>query len=162
MSDEPDPPDPDGILERIGFDPETNVLTRRQAQVLALRERGVSQATIADRLGTSRANVSSVESSARTNVEKAHETVAFAEALRAPVQVEIDAEVDLYDVPTRVYAACDEASVKVNQSAPELMRSISEAAGDAISGREVKRPLLVGVTNDGVVRVRRLDRRNDE
>jgi hypothetical protein len=150
-----DDPDAATLLEQVGFDPETSVLTRRQAEVLALRERDVAQAAIADRLGTSRANVSSIEASARANVEKARETVAFAEALNAPVRVEVEAGTDLYDIPSRVYAACDDAGVKVNQTAPELMKSVSDAAGDAVSGRAVKRDLLVGVTSEGAVRVRR-------
>lgn len=147
--------DVDALLDQVGFESDRNVLTRRQAEVLALRERGVPQADIAHRLGTSRANVSSIEASARTNVEKAHETIAFAEALNAPVRVDVAAGADLYDIPSRVYAACDDAGVKVNQTAPELMKSVSDAAGDAVSGREVKRDLLVGVTMDGTVRVRR-------
>jgi hypothetical protein len=150
-----DDPDAATLLEQVGFDPETSVLTRRQAEVLALRERDVAQAEIADRLGTSRANVSSIEASARANVEKARETVAFAEALNAPVRVEVEAGTDLYDIPSRVYAACDDAGVKVNQTAPELMKSVSDAAGDAVSGRAVRRDLLVGVTSEGAVRVRR-------
>ncbi|MDL5363572.1 Tfx family DNA-binding protein [Halalkalicoccus sp. NIPERK01] len=147
--------DVDALLDRVGFEADRNVLTRRQAEVLALRERDVPQADIAQRLGTSRANVSSIETSARTNVEKARETIAFAEALNAPVRVDVAAGTDLYDIPSRVYAACDDADVKVNQTAPELMKSVSDAAGDAVSGREVKRDLLVGVTMDGTVRVRR-------
>lgn len=147
--------DIDALLDQVGFEPDRNVLTRRQAEVLALRERGVPQADIADRLGTSRANVSSIEASARTNVEKARETIAFAEALNAPVHIDVAAGTDLYDIPSRVYAACDDADVKVNQTAPELMKSVSDAAGDAVSGREIKRDLLVGVTRDGTVRVRR-------
>ena len=147
--------DVDDLLDSIGFDAGTNVLTRRQAEVLALRERGARQVDIAATLGTSRANVSSVEASARENVAKARETVAFAEALAAPVRIEIDAGTDLYDVPNRVYSACDEAGVKVTHTAPDLMRLVSEAAGDAVQGREVVQPLLVGVTSDGVVRVRR-------
>jgi hypothetical protein len=146
--------DADALLERAGFDQETSVLTRRQAEVLALRERDVRQSTIADLLGTSRANVSSIESSARDNVRKARETVAFAEALTAPVRVEVDSDTDLYDVPKLVYDACDEAGVKVNHTAPDLMKLISDAAGDAVQGREVLVPLLVGVTTDGTVRVR--------
>ena len=159
MSDRDDAPvteeDVDELLDRVGFDPEEGVLTRRQAEVLALRQRGVPQSTIAEMLGTSRANVSSVEASARTNVEKARETVAFAEALKAPVQVEVDTGTDLYDVPQMVYDACDEAGVKVNHTAPDLMKVISDEAGDAISGREVSEALLVGVTAEGTVRVRR-------
>jgi len=153
----PDPADvdADSVLDRAGFDADKSVLTRRQAEVLALRERGLRQSDIADRLGTSRANVSSVEASARDNVERARETVAFAEALSAPVRVEIEEETDLYDAPKRVYDACDEAGVKVNQTAPELMRAIGDRAGDAVRGREVRRRLFVTVAADGQIRVRR-------
>ena len=147
-------PDVDAILARAGFDPESSVLTRRQAEVLALRERGLPQATIAEELGTSRANVSKVEASARDNISKARETVAFAETLQAPVQIEIDPGTDLYEVPDRVYEGCDEAGVKVPYSAPEVMKLVSESAGDAIAGREVRASLLIGVTSDGTMRVR--------
>ncbi|MFP8951681.1 Tfx family DNA-binding protein [Natrialbaceae archaeon A-arb3/5] len=144
----------ESLLEDIGFDPETSVLTYRQAQVLALRERDVSQANIAEALGTSRANVSSVEASARENLSKARETVAFAEALRAPVRVRVPEGTDLYDVPQLVYEACDEAGVKVDYTAPDLMKAVSDAAGAAVAGREIATPLIVGVTSEGMVRVR--------
>ena len=147
--------DVDEALSAAGFDADESVLTRRQAEVLVLRERGIRQSRIASMLGTSRANVSSVESSARRNVEKARETVAFAEALTAPVQVPVSEGTDLYDVPKQVYDACDEAGVKVNRTAPELMKAVSDAAGDAIQGREVRESLLVGVGTDGRVQVRR-------
>jgi Tfx family DNA-binding protein len=143
------------LLSQAGFDAEQNVLTRRQAEVLALRERGVRQSVIAERLGTSRANVSSVEASARENVAKARETVSFAEALTAPVRVAVDPGTDLYDLPELVYDACDEAGVKVGYAAPDLMKVVSDAAGDAVGGREVREELLVSVTSDGQVRVRR-------
>lgn len=144
----------ESVLEEVGFDPNSSVLTYRQAQVLALRERGFSQAAIAEALGTSRANVSSVEGSARDNLERARETVAFADALRAPVRVQIDSGTDLYDVPDLVYAACDAEGVKVEYSAPDLMKVVSDAAGDAISGRQVAESLVVGVTTDGSIQVR--------
>ena len=147
-------PDADELLERAGFDADESVLTRRQAEVLALREQGVAQADIAESLGTSRANVSSVEASARDNVAKARETVAFAEALSAPVQLTVETGTDLYDVPNRVYSACDEAGVKVNRTAPELMKLVGDAAGDAVHGREVRRDITVSVTSEGSVRVR--------
>lgn len=146
--------DVDDLLDRAGFDERESVLTRRQAEVLALRERGLAQADIAERLGTSRANVSSVEASARENVSKAHETVAFANALQAPVRVSVEPGTDLYDVPKQVFAECDEVGVKVSYTAPELMKRISDEAGDAVAGRKVERLLLVGVTSDGDVQVR--------
>jgi Tfx family DNA-binding protein len=147
-------PDADELLDRAGFEAADSVLTRRQAEVLALREQGVAQADIAESLGTSRANVSSVEASARDNVAKARETVAFAEALSAPVQLTVQAGTDLYDVPNMVYSACDDAGVKVNRTAPELMKLVGDDAGDAVHGREVRRDITVSVTSDGTVRVR--------
>jgi Tfx family DNA-binding protein len=148
-------PDVDGILGEVGFDPETSVLTRRQAEVLVYRERGIAQADIAEELGTSRANVSSVEASARENVAKAKETVAFAETLDAPVRVTVEAGTDLYDVPNRVYSACDDAGVKVTRTAPELMKLVGDAAGDAVQGRQVRTDITVAVTGSGQVTVRR-------
>jgi Tfx family DNA-binding protein len=147
--------DADTILERAGFDPEESILTRRQAEVLALRERGLTQSTIADRFGTSRANVASIESSARENVRKARDTISVAEALRSPVQIQIEAGTDLYEVPATIFDACDDADVKVPHTAPELLSKINETAGDAVVGREVRTDLFVSVGAEGTVRVRR-------
>ena len=138
----------DAFLDEIGFDPERSVLTRRQAQVLALRERGESQVAIAEQFG------SSLEASGRENVERARETVAFADALHAPVRVTVPSGTDLYDVPQQVFEACDDAGVKVSHPAPDLMKVVSDAAGDAVSGRQVRAELVVGVTASGDVRVR--------
>jgi Tfx family DNA-binding protein len=148
-------PDADELLRELGFDAERSVLTRRQAAVLALRERGLAQRAIADRLDTSRANVSGVEASARRNVARARETAAFAAALAAPVRVTIAPGTDLYDVPKSVYDACDAADIAVESSAPELMRVVAERGGAAVREREVRERLLVGVTSEGEVRVRR-------
>lgn len=145
----------DAVLERAGFDPEESILTRRQAEVLALRERGLTQSSIAERFGTSRANIASIESSARENVRKARDTVAVAEALRSPVQVQVVSGTDLYDVPADIFDACDEADVKVPHTAPELLGEITDGAGDAVVGREVRTDLLVSVSADGEIRVRR-------
>lgn len=150
--------DADEILAQAGFDADESILTRRQAEVLALRERGLTQSAIADQFGTSRANVASIESSARENVRKARETVAVAETLRAPVQLTIESGTDLYDVPPVVFEACDDADLKVPHTAPELMTTVAEAAGDAVVGREVKRTLSISVAADGAVRVRRQGR----
>jgi len=146
--------DVDDLLDRAGFDDDESVLTRRQAEVLALREQGLRQLDIAERLGTSRANVSNIEGSARENIAKASETVSFAAALSAPVRVEIPADTDLYRVPNLIYDAADEADVKVSYTAPDLMAVISEQASAAIKGRNVRQRLFVSVTADGSVEVR--------
>ncbi len=162
MSDEeasagelPDPGDVDvsTILEQRGFDPADSVLTRRQAEVYVLRERGYRQADVAEILGTSRANVASVEASARENVRKARNTVAFADVLSAPIHIEVEPDTDLYNVPRRVFATCDDAGIEVNYTAPELMEQVNGAAGDAVQGRQVVRRVVIGVTSGGDISV---------
>ncbi|MFW6017244.1 MAG: Tfx family DNA-binding protein [Halapricum sp.] len=140
-------------LDDGAYDAEELVLTRRQAEVLALRERGLTQADIADRFGTTRANVANIESSARENAEKAHNTVDFLERLHPLVELDIDAHTSLFDVPPKVYSACDDADVKVSNSAVDLVQKIRSEAGEAISDNVVNEPLRILVTESGDVRV---------
>lgn len=150
--------DVDALLDRAGFDPDRSVLTRRQAEVLALRERDVPQADIAERLGTSRANVAGIEASARENVRRARGTVDFVDAIRAPVRFTVEPGTDVYEIPDRVYRAADEAGVKVSLSAVGVIERLTEAARDALDSRRLTRPVHVTVSADGEVRFRGADR----
>lgn len=154
MTDETAAFDVDTFLDSVDFDPEKSLLTRRQGKVLVLRNRGLKQATIANQLGTSRANVSGIEKSARENIERARETIAFATVLEAPVRVDVPASTDLYEVPDLVFDACDEADLKVPHNAPDLMKLVSDAADDVIDGREIRQALSVSVTTEGDIEVR--------
>lgn len=145
--------DPETVLERTGFTAADSVLTHRQAVVLVLREQGVSQADIADYLDTSRANVANIEKRARENIDKAHQTVAFVDALRAPVQVTIEPDTDIYEVPDMIYDACNEFDVKVTHPAPALMKRIVDEASTAVTGRSVIEPITISVTREGTVQI---------
>lgn len=149
-----EPRDAEAILRGSGFSSERTSLTRRQAEVFVLREYGFKQAAIADYTDTTRENVSGIEARARENIDKARETVEFAELVSAPVRLRIPADTDLYDLPDMVFDACDTAGIKVGQNAPELMKSISDAAGSAVEGRQVRTELVVNVTGDGTVRIK--------
>ncbi len=149
--------DVDELLDRAGFDAEESVLTRRQAEVLALRERDESQAAIADRLGTSRANVAGIEASARENVRKARSTIELVDALRAPVQLTIEPGTDVYEIPDRIYQAADTADLKVTLSAVDVIERLTEAAREALDRRELTAPVRVTVSADGEVRIRPAD-----
>lgn len=144
----------ENLLDDIGFDPEQNVLTRRQAEVLALRQQNLSQEEIASVLGTTRANISSIESSARRNVSRARETVAIAQALEAPIQIRIDEGTDLFDIPEIVFTACDDAEKKVAYTSAELIQQIRDAARDSIEADVIKTPLMIGVDAEGSVTIR--------
>lgn len=141
------------VLDEIGFDAGSNLLTYRQAAILVMREHGVEQSAIADHLGCSRANVSSIEHSARRNIERARETIDFVELLRAPVRIEIPAGTDLYAVPDLIYDVCDEHDVKVRHGAPELIRMIRDHAPATLHEGRITEGVTVNVSSEGTVRV---------
>lgn len=145
--------DVESILGELGYDAESNLLTRRQAEVLVLREQGFNQDTIADWLGCSRANVSSIEGSARGNIEKAETTITFAELLSAPVHVELPAGIDLYEIPDRIFDACDDHGIKVRHGAPELIRRIRDAAASRIEDGILTYRVSVRISAEGSISV---------
>lgn len=129
-------------------------LTDRQVQVLHLRGQGLSQSDVADRLGTSAPNISTIEKRARRNMEKARRTATLAAELEAPVQVTIPEGMDLYEVPGAIYDAADDVEIKVTPSGPEILRLAHREAGDKVRDRAVTDPLTVSVTGDGDVTIR--------
>ena len=145
------------ILDRSGFDAEQSILTRPQAEVLVLRERGFTQRAIADARKTSRANISNIEATARENLQKARETVAFADTVQAAVRIEIESGTELIEIPERVYSTCDREGMKVAASAPELLKVITEGASGFVEDGRLEAPLLIAVGPDGEVTLRPID-----
>jgi len=150
------------ILNHTEFDVEKNLLTRRQAEVFALREEGLRQRDIANLLGTSRANISNMERSAQDNIDKATETIDFATVLTAPARVMISPETDLYEVPKRVYDAADDAGIEFNHTAPDLTNVISNQASAVVKGRAVRNQIVLGITDEGEIYVRQPNDRSEK
>ena len=138
-------------FEEFDVDEEEMFLTRRQATVLAMRERGADQGEIADYLACSRANVSNIERSARENIEKARETLSFAAILTAPVRLELPADLALHEAPDRIYEASDAVDVKVNHGAPDLIRKITAISPESEQRGRLIEDLVVTITADGEV-----------
>lgn len=126
-------------------------LTERQAEVLALRNGGLTQREIADRLGTSVANVSGVESSARRNVAAAARTLDLARLLECAVRFPVEAGVDLRELVDEVYARGDESDLRVAYAEPELTTRLHDLLGDRIEDRRLVASVEVGITGDGDV-----------
>lgn len=133
------------------IDPDETFLTDRQREVLTLRAEGLTQPEIADRFGTSVANVSSIESRARGNVDRAVRTVDLAADIRVEHWIKMDEGAHLREVVESVYEAGDEAHVKVPFSDPELSTYLHVRLDHRLDGRRLVGPLWVGLTADGDV-----------
>lgn len=133
------------------IDPDETFLTDRQREVLTLRAEGLTQPEIADRFGTSVANVSSIESRARGNVDRAVRTVELAADIRVEHWIKMDEGAHLREVVESVYEAGDEARVKVPFSDPELSTYLHVRLDHRLDGRRLVGPLWIGLTADGDV-----------
>lgn len=124
-------------------------LTEAQAQVLELRVKGLTQAEIARKLRTSRANVCILERRARKNIARAECTLKLAAKLRAPVVLEVKQGNDILEVPNRLFKAADAAKIRVKLSTPDIIAKIREGARDKLHGRSATQSFDVVLTSEG-------------
>lgn len=124
-------------------------LTEAQAQVFELRVKGLTQAEIARRLRTSRANVCILERRARENIARAERTLKLAAKLRAPVVLEVRQGDDILEVPKRLFKAADVAKIRVKLSTLDIISKIREGAGDKLHGRLATQGFDVVLTSEG-------------
>ena len=132
-------------------DTDDTFLTERQARVLAMRQEGMTQREIADKFGTSAANVSMIESAAEENVEKARRTVELAKRIRTPDRVQVSPGDHIDDVVETVYDVGDVQGVKIEHSRPELYTRIYTTLSDLFDGERFDASVEIGVTDDGEV-----------
>jgi len=111
----------------------------------------MTQREIADRLGTSVANVSGVESAARRNVRAAARTVDLARVLRCAVRFQAVPGTDLRELVDRIYRRGDEAGLRVAHAEPELSTRLHALLGDRIEARQLTEDIEIGITAEGDV-----------
>ncbi|MFH1821246.1 MAG: Tfx family DNA-binding protein [Methanobacteriota archaeon] len=126
-------------------------LTESQLRVLKLRIKGLTQAEIARKLNTSRANISILERRAKENIARAEQTLKLAEKLRAPVMILVKQGDDILQVPKRLFDAADAAKIMVTHGTADIIAKIKEDAGDKIHGRSATKNFEVALTSDGEI-----------
>jgi Tfx family DNA-binding protein len=129
-------------------------ITKRQLQILELRNTGLSQAEIARRLGTTRANISATEKTARENIKRAKKTVNIAKMLEASLSIKIDRDTDLNEIPGIIYEKAGKEKIWINLDNPSLIGFIAESCKNKIKGRRVIAELEIAITRDGSILAR--------
>jgi Tfx family DNA-binding protein len=130
---------------------ESSLLTDRQAEVLGLREDGLTQQAVAERLGTTASNISAVERAATDNVERARRTLEHARMLRAPVRLTFECGSGFDEVVEEIYAAGDEAGIRIDYCRPELYSHLYTHLTESFDDSKLVREVEVGLTRDGNV-----------
>jgi len=124
-------------------------LTKRQLEILKLRNTGLSQAEIARQLGTTRANISATEKTAKENIKKAENTLKLSKMIKASAWVKVEKDTDLQEIPKKIFEAASKAKIWVNLDTPTLIGFIARECKDKIKGRRIISELDIGVTREG-------------
>jgi len=129
-------------------------ITPRQMEILILKKKGYSQTKIAEKLGTSRANISSTEKSALKNIEKSKNTIEAVKMMEAPIWLTFEADDNLDEVVGKIYKEAGEMDIWVAHDGPSLATLIHKQAGDKIKGRRILSKLEITITEKGEVLVK--------
>jgi len=132
---------------------DSTILTERQVEVLELREQGLTQRAVADRLGTTGSNVSAVERAAERNVEQARRTLGLIRTIRSPVRLTVEAGTSFDGLVDAVYERGDEDGVKIAYCRPELYAHLFGQLEPHTTRNRLDAEVEVGLTRDGEVKV---------
>lgn len=128
-------------------------LTDQQIEILKLRELGLTQKKIAEKIGTTRENVSIIEKRGRINIERCRETLRQWEKIKAPVIIKIDKGADVLDIPKLIFSEADKNGIKVRLNLVEIIARLGAEKKEVIKNRTLTGDLEVLIMNDGEIRL---------
>jgi hypothetical protein len=128
-------------------------LTARQLMVLQLRHHGLSQQDIAERLGTTRSNISILEKRAHQNIARAERTLQQWMMIRAPISLQARAGTDVFDLPRMIFAAADEKGMRLPVTSLDIVVQLRRRAPRFFKKRALEQDAEIYVTEEGEVMV---------
>lgn len=126
-------------------------LTERQIRVLQMRLSGLSQQEVADRLGTTRSNISILEKRAHQNIDRAGRTLQQWMMLRAPVSFHARAGTDVFELPKGIFAEADRKGIHLPITSLDIVVQLRHKAPLLFKKRALERDALIFVTEEGEV-----------
>ncbi|MBN1324312.1 MAG: Tfx family DNA-binding protein [Methanotrichaceae archaeon] len=133
-----------------------SILTERQLEVLRLRGKGLSQRKIAEILGTTRSNVSILESRAAQNVERARRTIDEWMTIQAPIIVTVAGGSDIFQIPGLIFQEADRLNLRLPMDSVELVVQLRTKAPQELKGRMILRDIQIFVSREGEMLVKPL------
>jgi len=141
-----------GDSERLEMDAEGSsysFLTKRQLEVLQMRHQGLSQQDVADRLGTTRSNISILEKRAHQNIARAQRTVQQWMMIRAPISLFVKGGTDVFEIPRMIFAAADEKGIRLHVTSMDILVQLRRNAPQLFHKRVLGRDARIYVNENG-------------
>jgi Tfx family DNA-binding protein len=143
-------PEDTGAGSPEGMDGSSNsFLTRRQLEVLKLREQGRPQQEVAEILGTTRSNVSILEKRAHNNIARAERTLQQWMMIRAPISLSIKAGTDVFALPAMIFQEADRRSIQLPTTSLDIIVQLRRKAPHLFRKRFVSQDVDIYVTAEG-------------
>lgn len=133
-----------------------SLLTERQQRVLKLRRQGLSQADVAEILGTTRSNISILEKRAHQNISRAERTLQQWMMIRAPISLQASAGIDVFDLPKMIFEAADQISLRLPVTSMDIIVQLRRNAPRLFKKRSLEHDARIFVTEEGEVLVESL------
>lgn len=128
-------------------------LTKRQIEVLQMRLSGLPQQEIAEKLGTTRSNISILEKRAYQNIARAERTLKQWMMLRAPISLQAKAGTDVFELPKEIFAAADEKHMRLPITSLDIIVQLRRKAPRLFRRRALSRDIWIFVTEEGEILV---------
>jgi len=128
-------------------------LTKRQIEVLQMRLAGMSQQEIAEKLGTTRSNISILEKRAYQNIARAERTLQQWLMLRAPISLQAKAGTDVFELPREIFAVADEKHMRLPITSLDIVVQLRRKAPRLFRKRALSKDARIFVTEEGEVLV---------
>ena len=147
-------PESENLLDEVKIEESPDsFLTDRQLEVLRLRQQGCSQQDIAERLGTTRSNISILEKRAHQNIARAERTLQQWMMIRAPITCRAKAGTDVFDLPRMIFAAADEKGMRLPVTSLDIVVQLQRRAPRLFKKRALEQDAEIYVTEEGDVLV---------
>jgi HTH-type transcriptional regulator, fmd operon transcriptional regulator len=125
------------------------LLTDRQIQVMKYRKSGMTQQQIADLTHTTKANVCTIEKSARENIVRAKKTLEIYYALDGRTLCTIPAGTDLFDSVPKIIEEANKAGVNLAVDQMDIINRLRDECPHRIHGRFIKKDIDVFLGESG-------------
>lgn len=135
------------------IDASSTILTERQVEVLELRLDGLTQHEVADKLGTTDANISAIERAAEANVDKARQTLHLMRILRSSTRFSAPAGTEFEDLVDKVFAHADRAGIRIGYTRPNLYAHLYQELEAHTRHNQLNTDADIGLTRAGEVQV---------
>ncbi|MGB9728896.1 MAG: Tfx family DNA-binding protein [Thermoprotei archaeon] len=129
--------------------PKFGLFTVQQLEVLKLRSQGFTQKEIAEKLGTTRENVSIIERRVKRNIERIKESLEILKGLGILVEVNIKPGTHIIEIPKIVYREADRFKVKIKGSFIQMYEDVRFRAKNKIKDTQVIKEIRILVLPNG-------------